>query len=136
MPLPNSRGFSILEVLLATSLVGVVTLSVAPLLMLGVGISGASREATDVLLVASEQMETLRSLPFDHAELAAGGDLTSSVTGYSIDPLPANSDEFVRWEVVDVSTHLKQIRLLGGTRRSMIGASAEVLLETFRTDLR
>ena len=81
-------------------------------------------------------METLRSLPFDHVELAAGGDLASSVTGYSIDPLPANSDKYVRWEVVDVSIHLKQIRLMGGTRRSMIGTSGEVLLETFRTDLR
>lgn len=132
----DHRGFSIIEVLVATSLAGVVMLSIAPLLMLGVSVSGSSREATYVLLVASEHMERLRSLPFGHVELAAGGDLNSSASGYSIDPIPGNTDEYVRWEVADVSVHLKQIRLMGGTRRDMIGPSSEVLLETFRTDLR
>ena len=129
-------GSSLIEVLIAMALVLVVAASVAPLMLLGIQVSDHSQDNTDLLLTASEHMEHLRALPYTDAALVAGGSLTSSATGYALDPLPANPDHYVRWEVTDISVHLKQIALVAGSRAPLLGGANEVRLETFRTDLR
>ena len=129
-------GTSMIEVLIAMSLVSAVAVSVAPLLLLGVQVSAHSQDATDLLLAGSEQMELLRSLSLNDPALTAGGSLTSALSGYSIDPLPGNADHYIRWEVTDLSPHLKKISLVVGSIKPLLGDQSTVLLETFRTDLR
>lgn len=129
-------GSSMIEVLVAMVLVLVVATAVAPLMVLGIHVSTHSQDSTDLLMTASARMEDLRALPFDDPALVAGGSLTTSENGYSVDPVPANGDHFVRWQITDESVHLKKISLVASTRAPLLGSATEVLLETFRTDLR
>lgn len=131
-----AEGFSLVEVLVAMALTGLLAVAIAPLLIVGVESSAVAEEVTEITVAAVDQMEHLRSLDFADSELAAGGSLETSEEGYSIDPLPGFPDRYVRWEIADVSTTMKQIRVLSGTREPIIGdGDRPTRLETFKMDL-
>lgn len=132
---PADTGFTLIEVLVATGLVGLVALAIAPLMLMAVQTSAVAQESTELTAVGSERMEVLRSLPFDDVALNAGGDLANSVAGYSIDPLNGDPDRYVRWTIVDETVSRKHITLVVGTRESIWGPPREVRLETYRSDL-
>lgn len=130
-----TSGFTLLEVLVATGLVGLVALAVAPLMLMAVQTSAVAQEATDLVSEGSEQMEILRALPFTDAQLAAGGSITSSAAGYSLDPLDGDTNRYLRWRIIDESASRKHIELVAGIRDSVWGPAREVVLETYRTDI-
>lgn len=128
-------GFTLLEVLVATGLVGLVALAVAPLMLMAVQTSAVAQEATTLVSEGSEQMEILRALPFSDAQLNAGGSITSSVAGYSLDPLDGDANRYIRWRIIGESASRKHIELVAGIRDSVWGPAREVVLETYRTDI-
>lgn len=128
-------GFTLIEVLVATGLVGLVALAVAPLMLMAVQTSAVAQEATELVSTGSEQIEILRALPFGDAQLSAGGDLVNSAAGYSLDPLNGDANRYIRWRIVDESASRKHIELVAGIRASVWGPPREVTLETYRTDL-
>ena len=130
-----SAGFTLIEVLVATGLVSIVALAIAPLMLMAVQTSAVAQEATELTANGAEQMEILRALPFADAQLAAGGSTAASQAGYSIDPVPGEPDRYIRWEVTDDNPSRKHIELVVGMRQSIWGPPREITLETFRTDL-
>lgn len=128
-------GFTLVEVLVATGLVGLVALAVAPLMLMAVQTSAVAQEATELTATGAERMEILRALPFNDPQLAAGGSTVNSDAGYSIDPVPGEPDRYVRWEIVDDNPTRKRIQLVCGVRESIWGPPREIILETYRTDL-
>ena len=82
------RGFSLLEVLLATSLLATGVLSLAHLLAVGVGVNVASKDVTEATVLPAQKIEELRG----------GGDLTGgeeAIGGFrrrwSVEPLAGSS---------------------------------------------
>ena len=133
--LVDPLGFTLIEVLVASGLVGLVALAVAPLMLMAVQTSAVAQEATELTLIGAQRMELLRALPFNDTELAAGGSITASTTGYSVDPYSGDADRYIRWEITDASASRKHIELAAGVRNSVWGPPREIILETYRTDL-
>jgi prepilin-type N-terminal cleavage/methylation domain-containing protein len=131
----HSAGFTLVEVLVATGLVGIVALAIAPLMLMAVQTSAVAQEATELTANGAEQMEILRAMPFADAQLAAGGSTTASNAGYSIDPVAGEPERYIRWEVTDDNPSRKHIELVVGMRESIWGPPREITLETYRTDL-
>ena len=131
----RQAGFTLLEVLVATGLVGLVALAVAPLMLMAVQTSAVAQESSELTTTGSERMEILRAFPFTDPALAAGGSLTSSDAGYSLDPLNGDANRYIRWRITDESASRKRIELVAGIRKSVWGPPREVSLETYRTDI-
>ena len=131
----NSSGFSLIEVLVATFLVGLISLAIAPMMLMAVQTSAIAQEMTELTAAGTTQMEILRALPFSDAQLAAGGSIAASNAGYSLDPFNGDADRYIRWRVVDDNVARKRITLVVGVRESIWGPPRELTMETFRTDL-
>ncbi|MFQ5743630.1 MAG: prepilin-type N-terminal cleavage/methylation domain-containing protein, partial [Acidobacteriota bacterium] len=131
----RAAGFTLVEVLVATGLVGMVALAVAPLMLMAVQTSAVAQESTELTALGAERMEILRALPFADPQLAGGGSLTSSAAGYSVDPVNGDANRYIRWQITDENPSRKHVRLVTGVRDSIWGPPREVTLETFRTDL-
>lgn len=131
----DAVGFTLIEVLVATFLVGLISLAVAPMMLMAVQTSAVAQEMTELTAAGTEQMEILRALPFAHADLAAGGSITASNANYSIDPWNGDPDRYIRWRIVDDNAARKSLTLVVGTRDSIWGPAREITMETFRTDL-
>lgn len=127
-------GFTLIEVLVATGLVGLVALAVAPLMLMAVQTSAVAQESTELTGIATRRVEILRSLPFDDPALVAGGDLDSSAAGYSIDPFEGDANRYVRWQIVDETASRKHLTMVVGVRESIWGPPRSIRLETYRTD--
>jgi len=128
-------GFTLIEVLVATGLVSIVAIAIAPLMLMAVQTSAVAQEATELTATGAERMEILRALPFSDAQLAAGGSTTSSAAGYSIDPVPGEPVRYVRWEITDENPSRKYIELVVGVSQSIWGPPREITMETYRTKL-
>ena len=131
----SAEGFTLIEVLVAAFLVGLVSLAIAPLMLMAVQTSAVAQEATELTANGAEQMEILRALPYTDAQLAAGGSTAISMAGYSIDPYMGDPDRYIRWEITDDSASRKHLELVVGVRNSVWGPPREITLETYRTDL-
>jgi Tfp pilus assembly protein PilV len=97
------RGFGFVEALIAMTLLSFAVISTAQMIVTGIYVSEASEDRTSVTSLASDIMETLKSADFD--DLTAGGDLETSVSGYSdvVDPDGDGVADFTRrWEIVDL----------------------------------
>jgi type IV pilus assembly protein PilV len=86
----NNAGLSLVEVLIALSVLSIGILAVASLQFSSEFLSRNSADITNASNLASDQMERLMLLPFTHADLTPG--TVSGTSGkYSI-----------RWDVADV----------------------------------
>lgn len=135
IPWGPQAGFTLLEVMVATGLVGLVALAIAPLMLMAVQTSAVAQEATELTADGTERIELLRALPFADTDLVAGGSVTSSDAGYSLDPFNGDTNRYIRWRITDVSASRKHIELVAGIRNSVWGPPREVALETYRTDI-
>ncbi len=131
----DASGFTLVEVLVATFLVGLISLAVAPMMLMAVQTSAVAQEMTELTAAGVEQMEIMRALPFTHADLAAGGSIVGSNANYSIDPWNGDPDRYIRWQIVDDNAARKSLTLVVGTQSSIWGPAREIRMETFRTDL-
>lgn len=66
-PSPDTRGFSLLETLVAAALVGTAVVALAHLVALGAGQTIASRRSLTALVMAQSKLEQLRALTWAYA---------------------------------------------------------------------
>ena len=94
-----------------------------------------AQETTELTNIGTQQIQTLRALPFTDQQLAAGGSIISSTDGYSLDPYEGDVDRYIRWQITDEGVGRKHIEMAAGVRTAIWGPPREILLETYRTDL-
>jgi prepilin-type N-terminal cleavage/methylation domain-containing protein len=131
----GESGFTLVEVLVATFLVGIISLAVAPMMLMAVQTSAIGQEITELTVGATEQMEILRAFAFSDPGLTAGGSIVASNAGFSIDPVNGDANRYIRWQIVNDNVARKRITLVAGVRTSIFGPPREITMETFRTDL-
>ena len=131
---PIDRGFSLLEVLFATTILTVAVLSIAQVIAVATRANAAARTSALAVMLAAQKLEQLRTLTwsFDAAgapvsDMTTGGALDRDVDGYcdwldasgrtvpresaaafvrrwSVAPLPANPDTLVLQVLVSSAT--------------------------------
>src|SRR3990167_8638010 len=79
----HPRGFTLIEVVLALAVLGIVIGSIFAIIVIGVRVIGDSKARTDALSIANEKIEQVRNLPYDDVGLQGGvpaGKLPASET--------------------------------------------------------
>jgi prepilin-type N-terminal cleavage/methylation domain-containing protein len=79
---PMQRGFSLIEVLVATSILATATLGLAHLLVMSVHVSHVSRVTTTTAVLAFQKMEQLWSMTRDELVASPPGALGTNRDGY------------------------------------------------------
>lgn len=100
---PCVQGFSLMELLIAFVVITFFLLSTAQLLILSQSIQNRYKEHILIIRLISEQLEYLRSLPFNSPEVAEG---------FYTDNLTELDSEHVfriNWTIWDISRRLKSI---------------------------
>jgi type II secretory pathway pseudopilin PulG len=84
-----SRGFTLIEVLIAGGLLTAICVGVAHLFVTASGVNAQARAITMATIAASEKTEQLQALPFDDDALALSppGTLAADVDGYWDEPI-------------------------------------------------
>jgi prepilin-type N-terminal cleavage/methylation domain-containing protein len=78
----SPQGFTLVELLVALTILGFGLLAVASLLLTAVTMNALGRSTNDAMAQARDKIETLKTLPESDAQRNIGGSLTSDVTGY------------------------------------------------------
>lgn len=87
----DPRGFTLIEVLIATTLVASIAIGVAQLLGVAVAAGHAARVQTSTTMLAAGKLEELRSLVWAYEPLAAGAIPRSDlVTDLSVEPVSSS----------------------------------------------
>jgi Tfp pilus assembly protein PilW len=68
----SQRGLTVIEMLLAVTLLGFVLLGITPLFIASVKSNFSGNEYTSIHMLARDQLEQLMNLPYNDAQLAAG----------------------------------------------------------------
>ena len=68
----DRRGFTLVEMMIALVLFGVGMMALAQVLPNGLSVRDKARRMSVATSMAQEEVERLRNLPFNHADLAAG----------------------------------------------------------------
>ncbi|HUD72714.1 MAG TPA: type II secretion system protein [Dongiaceae bacterium] len=125
----HQRGVSLVEVIIALALMGVILAYAAPLFATAIHENAAGADLGAVGAMAVDRMELLRGTDF--YSLGAGGNLSSDVTGFSD---PADPRYTVRWLVADNGSPatLKTISVRVIAARAVNGPAKEVTLVTER----
>jgi prepilin-type N-terminal cleavage/methylation domain-containing protein len=107
----GSRGFSLVEVLIATTIAVMALASLAQMFVLAAAANRASRTRTLATILARDKMEAL--LHDGESETVSGMDFIDSRGEWLGDSLRPPGTAFVRrWSVTPVSGFLSQSRLL------------------------
>ncbi len=93
LSLDNNRGFTHVELMIALLVFGLGVLGLAQALPNGMQLRDRARRMSVATALAQQQVESLRNLPFTHANLAAGGHVDA---GNPVDGAYSRS-----WTVVD-----------------------------------
>jgi len=94
-PAPRARqaGFTLVEMMIALTLFGVGLMALAQALPNGLSVRDKARRLSVATNLAQEELERLRSIPFDHADLAGGAHADASN--------PVDGAYFRNWTVQD-----------------------------------
>jgi len=125
----NSRGFSLLETLVAMFLTTVSVLAVAPMFIHATRANDASADMGSIGAIALDRVEQLTRQPW--RDLQPGGSLSADVDGY----FSASDQEFqVRWQITDDPTASKSraITVVVVARDAQIGPRRRVELTVIR----
>src|SRR5439155_16314828 len=125
----GSRGFTLVEVLLALALLFVGVVAAAPMFIFAMKETAAGADMGSVGAAAVDRMELLRATDF--YSLTAGGSLTSDISGYSD---TSSTRYMVRWQIVDNGNPatMKTISVRAFAARQAIGNAKEVILTSLR----
>ena len=129
----NERGFTLLEMLIAVTLLAVVILAIAPMFMMAAERSAAGADMGLVGALAVETMESLRAEPISN--LSAGGSLVSDTSLGSTPYFDASEPGYiVRWQVTDNATPVggKRLTVRALALRQVSGVPKEVTLSALR----
>ncbi len=125
-------GFSLIEVLVALFIAGLVFLMMAQLLGVGVEASRAASDTTKAAALASDRMEELTQSAYE--DLVAGGDINADVGGFSenLDTDADGVDDYVRrWEITDLGSSMR-IRVRVIALLDVIGPPKEATFVTLK----
>ena len=129
----GERGFTLLEILVAVTLLSVVVLAVAPMFLMAAERTAAGADMGLVGALAVENMELLRVQPLD--DLDAGGSLVTDTTVSGTPYFDASEPGYiVRWQVVDNATPAggKRLTVRALALRQASGPPKEVTLSSLR----
>jgi prepilin-type N-terminal cleavage/methylation domain-containing protein len=129
----SERGFTLLEILVAVTLLAVVILAVAPMFMMAAERSAAGADMGLVGALAVETMETLRAQEL--INLPAGGSLVTDTTVGGTPYFDASEPGYVvRWQVTDNATPVggKRLTVRALALREVSGVPKEVTLSALR----
>jgi prepilin-type N-terminal cleavage/methylation domain-containing protein len=129
----GQRGFTLLEMLIALTLLSVAILALAPVFMMASERSAAGADMGLVGALAVEEMETLRAAPW--GILDAGGSLVSDATVGGTPYFDASESGYVvRWAITDNATPVGGKRLIvrALALRQVSGLPKEVTLSALR----
>ncbi len=129
----SERGFTLLEIMIAVTLLAVVILGVAPMFMMAAERSAAGADMGLVGALAVETMESLRGEPISN--LSAGGSLVSDTSFGSTPYFDASEPGYiVRWQVTDNATPVggKRLTVRALALRQVSGVPKEVTLSALR----
>ena len=93
----RSRGFTLVESMMAMLVFVAGSMSLIPLLVWGITLQANSRNASRAHSLARAQIEEFRAMPTTDAELAVGGSLTADVADHF--DQPAGTPFTRRWVV-------------------------------------
>jgi Tfp pilus assembly protein PilV len=94
------RGCSLIEALIATTILAMGVASLAQLFTLAVGSNIAATHRTRAAMLAAQKVEELRSLGWEAVVQSAGADAIDAYTRrWRVDRLPANPDNAVTIDV-------------------------------------
>ena len=112
----SQAGFTLVEVLIAIVILVFGLIAVSNLLIVAVGSNGIANNATASAVVATQEMELLKAVPF--TQLVPGGSLTADVANYNSDTIMAGiGDIHTRWQltVIDADTYAITVQSQGQT---------------------
>ena len=125
----TDRGFTIIEVIVALSLMFVILLAAAPMFLFAMKETASAGDLGIVGAAAVDRMEFLRTIDFN--SLTAGGSLVSDVGGYADTSSP---DFVVRWQITDnaAPSTVKTLNVRVIASRSPIGLPKEITVSSLR----
>ena len=92
----RSRGFTLIESMIAMIVFTAASLALVPLIMSGIVLQANSRNASRAHALAQSKIEELRGLPTTNAQLAVGGSLANN---NSTDHSDVSNPFDIRWVV-------------------------------------
>ncbi|HAC56342.1 TPA: hypothetical protein DCF80_02475 [Candidatus Saccharibacteria bacterium] len=101
MKYKTSAGFTVPELIVTIIVFAIIANSVFLLLFAHIGTSATVQIKASALALATEQMEYLRSLPYDSLAVQGGGIVTGAT------PMPANKDVTRAGRVYEVTTDIR-----------------------------
>ncbi len=129
----SQRGFTLLEILVAVSLLAVAILAVAPMFIMAAERSAAGADMGLVGALAVANMESLRATPM--SSLVAGGSLVFDTTVGTTPYFDASEPGYiVRWQITDNATPVggKRLAVRALALRQVSGLPKEVTLSSLR----
>ena len=98
---PGEQGCSLIEALIATTILAVGVASLAQLFTLAVASNISATHQTHATILAAQKLEELRALGWEAMVQSASADAIDEYTRrWRVDPLPANRDNAVIIDVV------------------------------------
>ncbi|MFQ5962078.1 MAG: prepilin-type N-terminal cleavage/methylation domain-containing protein [Candidatus Methylomirabilales bacterium] len=116
----NTRGFTAIEVLIASTIVVVALLAIAGLAHTGYRTVDWSGEDTVAMTLAKQRMEWLQNQPYSSAALAAGPPTTENLTGDYAD--------YTRETEVQINTPVPNVKQVTVTVNTPNGRSEQLIL--------
>lgn len=125
----HDTGFTIVEVVVALSLMFVVLMAAAPMFIFAMKENASAGDLGVAGAAAVDRMELLRAVDFNL--LVAGGSIASNVTGYSD---VSDPEVTVRWQVADNANPVteKTIQVRAFSSRRPMGRAKSITLMTLR----
>jgi type IV pilus assembly protein PilV len=114
----RNDGFTLLEVLIAVVVLAFGLLAIAQMQVIAIRFNYQGRDATEAVTLARHQLELLKTLPFDNANLADtddtnNGDLYDTVTIDHADPNNPIDGKYTRiWNVADFGGTTKSVMIV------------------------
>jgi Tfp pilus assembly protein PilV len=123
----REAGFTLVEALVAIVILVFGLIAITNLMLVAASSNSVANQATAAATIAAQRLEQFKALPFGDPGLAAGGDVTTDVTGFVSNPddlVPGVGVIHTRWQIVTVDPQVLFIRIRSeGTGKLSVGRS-------------
>ena len=112
-----SRGFTLIESMIAMIVFIAASLALVPLMMSGIVLQANSRNASRAHALAQSKIEELRGLPTSNAQLAVGGSLANN---NSTDHSDVSNPFDIRWVVAAGPASMLDVTVSVGSNNTTV----------------